>query len=303
MILKKYELTHKVLYVCDQPVYRIKALMDIPNIGIKAGDFGGYIHSEANLSQDDECWVFPDAMVYDDAKVTGNAKVFGNARIFEHACISGNAVIKGPCMVYGYANVSDEAVVTGNTKVWDSAVVRGKAHVYGYASIYSNAFVGGEAEVFDLAKVSGFAVVEGSARVYGQAVIVGRSTVRGKVHVNGNAVIRDELCDGPVEEKPTLEAEPITRKDILTAAEKCVCGHRVTDYGKPENNFGTIAQLWTAYLRGSRPKAPEITAEDVAMLLALLKVGRISSGTGSQDCFVDLAGYAACAGEIAGRKA
>ena len=38
---------------------------------------------------------------------------------------------------------------------------------------------------------------------------------------------------------------------------------------------------------------------DVAMMMALLKIARIQSGTGTDDSFVDLAGYAACGGEIA----
>lgn len=43
-----------------------------------------------------------------------------------------------------------------------------------------------------------------------------------------------------------------------------------------------------------------IGPEDVAMLMALLKIARICTGTGTADSFVDLAGYAACGGEIAG---
>lgn len=82
------------------------------------------------------------------------------------------------------------------------------------------------------------------------------------------------------------------RADILRAAEKCVCGQREQDYGSPENNFKTIAELWTAY------KGVRFTPNDVAMMMALLKIARIQSGTGTADSFVDLAGYAACGGEI-----
>ena len=39
------------------------------------------------------------------------------------------------------------------------------------------------------------------------------------------------------------------------------------------------------------------------MMMALLKVARIKTGVGTVNSFVDLAGYAACAGEIAGRGA
>ena len=85
------------------------------------------------------------------------------------------------------------------------------------------------------------------------------------------------------------------RAEILEKARVCVCGERETDYGSPENNFKTRADLWSAYTGHS------YTPVDVAMMMALLKVARIKGG-GSDDSFVDLAGYAACGGEIFGRQ-
>lgn len=86
----------------------------------------------------------------------------------------------------------------------------------------------------------------------------------------------------------------MTRSEILDKAKECVCGQREQDYGKPEDNFATIAALWSAY------KDIEFSAEDVSVMMALMKIARIKSGTSTDDCFVDLAGYAACGGEIAG---
>jgi putative aminopeptidase FrvX len=43
----------------------------------------------------------------------------------------------------------------------------------------------------------------------------------------------------------------------------------------------------------------KISAVDVAMMMALLKIARIAAGSDKEDSFVDLAGYAACAAEIA----
>lgn len=87
------------------------------------------------------------------------------------------------------------------------------------------------------------------------------------------------------------------RKEILEAAERCVCGDREKDYGSPEDNFSTIGNLWSDYLYGSG-KPAFITAKDVAAMLALLKIARIASGHAKADNWVDLAGYAACGGEI-----
>lgn len=85
-----------------------------------------------------------------------------------------------------------------------------------------------------------------------------------------------------------------TRSDILKTAEQMVCGNREQDYGSPEDNFTIIANLWTDYLNGEI----DISPIDVSMMMALLKIARIRSGGGTGDSFVDLAGYAACGGEI-----
>ena len=85
------------------------------------------------------------------------------------------------------------------------------------------------------------------------------------------------------------------RTEILDAAKRCVCGDREQDYGSPEDSFRTIANLWNAYL-GDRLSL--LSSKDVAAMLALLKIARIASGHAKEDNWIDLAGYAACGGEI-----
>lgn len=95
----------------------------------------------------------------------------------------------------------------------------------------------------------------------------------------------------------------LTRADILHAAEKCVCGQREQDYGTPEDNFETIAELWKTYLRRAcvdEAGGVYIDANDVAMMMALLKIARIAAGGGKADSWIDLAGYAACGAECEG---
>lgn len=85
----------------------------------------------------------------------------------------------------------------------------------------------------------------------------------------------------------------MTRKDVLSAAEECVCSSRQKEYGPVEDNFSRIAALWNAY------KPCGFTAHDVAIMMALLKIARIAGGRVKADNYVDLAGYAACGGELA----
>lgn len=83
------------------------------------------------------------------------------------------------------------------------------------------------------------------------------------------------------------------RDEILKRAETCVCGGRDQEYGKPEDSFDLISILWSAYTKTT------ISSKDVAIMMALLKIAR-AKNSDSIDNFVDLAGYAACAGELSG---
>ena len=97
------------------------------------------------------------------------------------------------------------------------------------------------------------------------------------------------------------QKEPETRREILQAAERCVCGGRELDHGKPEQSFHAIARQWEAYLasRGLLKEEVTLHARDAATMLALFKVARISVGNFVVDSYVDGCGYLACAGELA----
>ena len=85
----------------------------------------------------------------------------------------------------------------------------------------------------------------------------------------------------------------MTRSEILDAAKKIVNGERQKQYGNPEDNFKVISEFWSIYL------GYPVTPEDVAVMMILFKIGRIETGTGTNDCWVDIASYCACGGEIA----
>lgn len=88
----------------------------------------------------------------------------------------------------------------------------------------------------------------------------------------------------------------MTRQQILESALQCVNGDRQQDYGSPEQNFLSIANMWNTYILSTGHKF--LDAKDVAAMLALLKIIRIASGHAKADNWIDLAGYAACGGEI-----
>lgn len=86
----------------------------------------------------------------------------------------------------------------------------------------------------------------------------------------------------------------MTREEILEKAKQIVSGDRDQQYGQPEDNFANVAAFWSNYLD------TQIGAEDVAAMMILFKVARlIGSDYKSVDSWIDIAGYAACGGEIA----
>jgi len=91
----------------------------------------------------------------------------------------------------------------------------------------------------------------------------------------------------------------VTRQECLEAALKAVTD-RGEAYAKPEDSFQTIADLWTVILRGRGLLLPgvDIWPQDVALMMAALKMARLISKPNHQDSWTDLAGYAACGAEI-----
>ena len=82
--MNKYELLQDdKIEVSGRTLYRIRALKDFK--GAKAGDLGGYIEKEKNLSQEDNCWVCDNARVFGEAYVCGDAKI---NKISDVLCIS-----------------------------------------------------------------------------------------------------------------------------------------------------------------------------------------------------------------------
>ena len=77
--MKKYEMTNESIEFIGVKLFRIRALQDFRDV--KAGDLGGYIEREENLSQYDYCWVYGNARVY------GNAEVYKNTHLLQIGAI------------------------------------------------------------------------------------------------------------------------------------------------------------------------------------------------------------------------
>ena len=77
----------------NRTVYRIQALRDFGDI--KAGDFGGFLESENNLSHSGLCWVHEGATVLNDVQISGDLQVLKNSLVTGAGKQIGSGSLKG----------------------------------------------------------------------------------------------------------------------------------------------------------------------------------------------------------------
>lgn len=83
------------------------------------------------------------------------------------------------------------------------------------------------------------------------------------------------------------------RTEILDAAKQAVTVDRAVTHGDAERTFGQIAAIWSARL------GVKITEAQVCIMLVDLKTCRAWGNHSHDDNWIDIAGYAACGGEVA----
>lgn len=218
--LKRYELTDESKVLLDgTKVHRIRALVDIPRVyedhsarvlvgisranedhsihmrSVHAGDLGGWVEDEENLTQaaGSRSWIFGDAVAYGGAYVSQNARLHGSAvvkggsRIGGSATIGGTAVVTETSSVFGAASVFESATVSGGSSVRGTAQVRGISVVTKGSTISDCAYIGELAYVYS-------SKIQGDASVYGSANVI-RSIVRGTSDIFGDAALFKALAE------------------------------------------------------------------------------------------------------------
>ena len=178
---KKYEITD-VAHPDYPELHRIRALRRVRD-DVLAGELGGFVQSEANLSQDkDEAWL------YDDSISRHEASVCGGAQLHDQAVAQDLALVTGSAVMYDQAAVCDNAIVTAGC-IRDEAFVLGNARIRENTVTHIAPVVTGQSVVMgDLA---------GSVMVFDRGYILPGQTVdnpsRHMIGINerGAAIVRD----------------------------------------------------------------------------------------------------------------
>ena len=94
---------------------------------------------------------------------------------------------------------------------------------------------------------------------------------------------------------PTIKVGDSSFRDlVLENAQQAINGSRQKDYGDAKDSFTTVGRIWGAILQIA-PLEPD----QVALMLAGLKMARLAGNLEHWDSWVDMAGYTALGGEIA----
>lgn len=182
-------------------LYRIRALRDIGD-DVKKGDLGGHVEGYHNLSQYEDCWIYPDAMACDNSRVEGNAKIRGHARVLE------NAMARENCEMTGDSILSENAILSGYAKMQD------KSKAFGHSRIRGDALMKDEAKAED------------------QVIIRNKAVVGQKQYVNYGAIDKDLTNPENIRESILHQTGIFVMDDGNFYAYKRVLGSDKTTKGK-----------------------------------------------------------------------
>lgn len=189
---KKYIiLENETLEHNGRTLYRIQAIKDFAKV--KAGDKGGWVESEDNLSQKGNCWLYKETKAYDESYIYGDVIVESDAEIY------GDAHLWGDAHIFGGVKIYDEAMVYGHAMLFNNVEICNNASVFGYAQLSNHIKVCDDAEVcenayiFNHVEISGHAYICGNAHIENYAQISGIASISCDERIIGNVKINS--CD------------------------------------------------------------------------------------------------------------
>ncbi|USF26261.1 hypothetical protein N510_001189 [Firmicutes bacterium ASF500] len=191
MTNQKYEITD-IAHPEYPFLHRIRALRDIGS-EVKAGDLGGFVEHEGNLSYEDA-----DSWIYNDAIAANGAFVYEGAALRDHAVACGEAKICKGAVLSDRARAEDHAHVAGG-------------RMENYARLSGHGLV-------SAISPSKFPVLSGECTVYG--IVAGNVLVTSQAVVLGDEKIAHDGLDQLVvtERGRSIQRSP-NRDKLLPSAE------------------------------------------------------------------------------------
>ena len=154
---KKYEILmneENTIEFNGRTLHRIRALKDFDDV--KAGDIGGYVESEWNLSQYGICWI------YDDAICMDNAWVCNSAKMYNRSCMYNNSKMLDNSIMYDYSRMYDNTMMYDNSKMFDNSIMFDNSRMFDNSKMYDNSIMLDNSEMF------GNSILKNNDKLYGK---------------------------------------------------------------------------------------------------------------------------------------
>lgn len=179
--------------------YRLQALRDIPEHGVKEGDWGGYVTAKDTLSPTGSSWIGGEAQVIGGVAVKGNSLVTDQAVVMNDYSYNNMIYIQNNVKISGRATVSlpkihNPGYITDDVRIYDDAYVKTFRKISGTTEIYGKAYLDysldiSNCKIFDNVKI-GYGAVLSQVSVSGNAQIGRNANLRYSV-ISGSSIIGD----------------------------------------------------------------------------------------------------------------
>ena len=204
MVNQKYEITD-IAHEKYPFLHRIRALQDIGK-EVKAGDLGGFVESESNLSFEpgDDAWIFNDAIAAGEGYVDKDS------------------ILRDRAVVCDSAYASHGAELTGDSRAEDDAYIRG-------ATLSRCARASGSSMILQSPNTKAAPILSGNCAVYGK--VMGDVILAGTVVVISDETISNDSLD-------TLSIDERGRTIIRDPSRDELAPHRPQEKQKKPRNKG-----------------------------------------------------------------
>ena len=185
------------------PVYRVKALRNIPKHGVNKGDLGGYVTNPLTLPHDDSSWIADEAQVFGNVFLKDDAYISGKAKV---TCDSEKSVIKieGKVRIFEEAQILLKDSPEGNPK---NTIISGEVLICGNAKIRNlgyaigrNIIIGGSADLEEVESIQGSAQISGNALLGKGVEIIGaidkKTAISGSVALRAGSKVVNSVLNG-----------------------------------------------------------------------------------------------------------
>ena len=191
---RKYEMTNITMEYEERTLYRIRALKDFSDV--KAGDLGGWVETEYNLSQEGNCWI------YDEAKCMDNARMYHNSAMYNNSVMCDFSEMHGCSEMHNYSAMYDNSRMYNCSAMYHNSRMYNDSKMYNYSTMFDNSAMYNNAVMLDNSKMFE------NSRMYRNSRLKNKENLYGKlvtkvdrfIEINntGGRIVTGVLKDGKI---------------------------------------------------------------------------------------------------------